>query len=123
MYTAMIARKMGEDASSQPSLLSGGGNLGNNLLSIGRNVYGNNGVGLSSNARAYNEKFLSETKSGFNAVFGMSTVKVSSVEVMQQQIMALRAKLPQNQVAAHLRGSDSVGGLSTPRGNNVNTTA
>lgn len=123
MYSAILARRQGEDAAAQPGLLSGGGNLGNNLLAIGRNIYGDNGVGLSANARAYNEKFLSETKNGFNSVFGMSTIKMASVEIMQQQILALRAKTPQHQIANHLRSSDTVNGVSTARGGTINTTA
>lgn len=104
MNASIIARSKGQQADAGSSLLANQGNLGNNLLSIGRGIYGNNGIGLSANARAYNEKFLSETRNGFNAVFGMSTVNMSSVEIMQQQINALRAKMPQSMVAEHLRG-------------------
>lgn len=122
LNSAILANKQGQSPST-PSILDGGGNLGNNLLSIGRNIYGDNGVGLSANARAYNEKFLNETKSGFNAVFGMSTINLATVENMQQTILALRAKLPQSQIAESLRGADTIAGSVTSRGNNVNTTA
>ncbi len=123
LNSAILANSKGQSPST-PSILDGGNNLGNNILAIGRNIAGNNGVGLSTNARLQTEKFLSETKSGFNAVFGMSTIKMSSIETMQQQIMAIRAKLPQSQIAENLRGSDTVNGVSgSSRGGNVNTTA
>lgn len=129
MLTAIVANKAGLDQASPPNLLSSAAGLSDSLLSIGRNMYGDNGIGLSANARAYNEKFLNETRGGFNAVFGMSTVNLSSVEIMQQTILALRAKLPQSQIAENLRGSDSIGGgisssnASNARGGNVDTTA
>lgn len=103
LNSAIIANRQGTSPST-PSLLSGAGDLGSGLLSAGRSLYGNNGIGMSANARAQTEQFLSQTKSGFNAVFGMSTIKLSSIENLQLTINALRASLPDSDVAESLRG-------------------
>jgi hypothetical protein len=103
LNSATIANRQGT-APSNPSLLSSASGLGDSLLSAGRRIYGNNGIGLSSNARAYNQQFLSQTRTGFNAVFGMSTAAMSSVEIITQKINAIRASLPQSMIAESLRG-------------------
>lgn len=98
---ATLANKNGA-AAQQPTLISDMGTV--DILDIGRSLYGNNGIGLSANARALNKQFLDQTASGFNAVFSLSTASLGTPETMQQTILALRASLPQGQIAESLRG-------------------
>lgn len=98
---ATLANKNGT-AAQQPSLISDMGTV--DILDIGRSLYGNNGIGLSANARALNKQFLDQTASGFNTVFSLSTSGMGTPETMKQTILALRARLPESQIAESLRG-------------------
>ena len=82
---------------SLPTLL--GATSSSDLLDAGRRIYAGNGIGLSSNARALNKQFLNQTASGFNSLFSLSTAAIGSVETMQQQINAIRASIPESQLA------------------------
>ncbi len=74
------------------------------VLEIGRSSFDGNGVGMSARSRAYAKQFMNATKSGFNAIFGMSTIKTSSIEIMTMQINALRSKTPLSQLSEEVRG-------------------
>lgn len=74
------------------------------ILDIGRSSFKNSGIGMSASSRAYTKQFLNATKTGFNAIFGMSTINVSSIENMTLQINALRSKTPQSQLSEDVRG-------------------
>lgn len=95
---ATLANKQGL-AAQQSTLMSAIGTI--DILDIGRQ---NNGIGLSANARALNKQFLDQTASGFNAVFSLSTASLGTPETMRQTILALRASLPDSQIAESLRG-------------------
>lgn len=106
LNTVKVANAQGKTASA-PTMLGGAtGDLGNGILSVGRQAYAGNGVGLSARSRAYANQFISAVKSGFNSIFGMSTIKTSSVENMLLQINALRAKTPDSQLAQSVRGRE-----------------
>ena len=64
------------------------------------------GLGLSSNARALNNSFLSSTADTFNSIFSLTGGTDGTVDGNQQAILALRASLPENQIASSLRGEN-----------------
>ena len=72
-----------------PNLLDG---TGFNLLEAGRRI-NRTGLGLSANARALNQQFLSQTSGLFNNLFS-AEAEANTVENMQKQILAKRASLP-----------------------------
>ncbi len=68
------------------------------LLDAGRGVSaGNNGIGLSSSARAVNNSFLNRT-ADINALLSLAVGADATIEGMQQQILALRSTLPSSAV-------------------------
>lgn len=71
------------------------------MLDVGRSLYGNNGIGLSSSARKQTKEFLQQSASGFNGLFSAGVSETSSVDALKTQINALRASLP----ASAVRGS------------------
>lgn len=99
LAAATVANKTGVPQ-ARVSLMT---NTAVDILDIGRSI-NKSGLGLSANARALNKQFLEQTRGGYNAIFGMSTVGMSSIENMHLQINALRSKTPQSQVAESLRG-------------------
>lgn len=92
-------------APSLPTLLGDGGMGGVDLLEVGRRV-NRSGIGLSANARALNKQFLNQTASGFNSIFSLSTAAIGSIETMQQQINAIRASIPESQLARGILGEN-----------------
>lgn len=75
------------------------------ILDVGRSIYKNNGVGMSASSRAYAKQFLDATKTGFNAIFGMSTINVSSIENITLQINAIRSRTPDSALSPDARGT------------------
>lgn len=107
-------------AAAQPSLLDGGFSAPD-LLEVGRRI-NRNSVGLSSNARAANKRFLESSTTNFNAIFSLNVGTTSSVEALQQGILALRSGLSDNQIARSLRQDD--GGVgSSATGSTIDTEA
>lgn len=100
LNSAKLANTQGRPA-VQNSLMN---NMSVDILDIGRRAQRPNGIGLSSRSRQITREFLNSSIAGVNAIFGMSTVGMSTVENMQMQVNALRAKMPQSQIAEHLRG-------------------
>lgn len=102
LTTATLANEQGFSATST-GLIE---NLGTvSLLDVGRSISGNNGIGLSGNARALNQQFLSSSTSNFNSIFSLNVATTSSVEALQQGILALRSSLSDDQLAPSLRGN------------------
>lgn len=77
------------------------------LLDTGRGAFGNNGIGLSANARALNDQFFGRT-ADVNSLFSLAAGPDATIESAQQQILALRAGLSDSQLAPSLR-ADAVG--------------
>ena len=77
------------------------------ILSVGRSGLMNaGGVGLSASARALNETFLNRT-SDINAMFSLGTGSGATIEGLQQQILALRASLPESALSRDLKNPDN----------------
>lgn len=77
---------------------------GLDLLSVARAIKRDNGVGLSGNSRARITQFLNSTSDGYNSLLSLGVGAGTTIEGLQQQILALRSSLPENQVAPSLRG-------------------
>jgi len=118
LNSAKLANKQGRPA-VQTTLAN---NMSTDILDIGRRAQRDNGIGLSARSRAITKDFLNKSTSGVNAIFGMSTIGMSSIENMQLMINAKRASLPQSQIAESLRTDTSVN-ADPDVGNNVDTTA
>lgn len=115
---ATLANTRGISA-QQPTLLGSSSNP-TSLLDAGRGV-ASSGLGLSSNARALNNQFLSNT-ADINTLFSLGAGTDATVESAQQQILALRAGLSDSQLAPSLRSDD--GGISAgSTGGTVDTEA
>ncbi|MCK5284264.1 MAG: hypothetical protein KAJ86_01610 [Alphaproteobacteria bacterium] len=80
-----------------------GSGTATSLLEAGRRIAGNNGIGMSSRARELTMKFLNRT-SEINAMFSLGVGIDATVDGMQKQILALRARFSDNQLAPSLRG-------------------
>lgn len=101
LNAATLANQRGF-VSAQTDLISNFGSI--DLLDIARGGLKNNGIGISSNARALNKSFLSSSSQLFNSVFSLNVAGTSSVEGLQTQIAALRSSLPESSLARDLRG-------------------
>lgn len=116
LNTAILANKTGASAVT-PNLLAGRGTV--DMLDVARRVTANNGIGLSDSARQLNRQFLNSAQANYNAIFGLSTSGMSTVQAMIQKINAIRASLPESQIREDLRGvvidpdSGNVSGSST----------
>lgn len=75
------------------------------ILDVGRSLYGDNGIGLSSSARSLNKQFLESSSSTFNTIFSLGVSETSSVEALQTQIAALRASLPESSLSRETLGA------------------
>jgi len=93
-----------------PSLLGGGAGA-TSLLDAARSS--SSGIGLSSNARALNAKFLNETSALGNQILSLSVGSSGSIHGLQQEIKALRARLPESMLTQ----------AQEPRGGNIDTEA
>ena len=104
-----------------PSILGDGGLFGGGLsiLSIAKST---SSVGLSSNARAITEQFLSQTSSYGNSMFSTGTASLS-VKDLQTQILALRASMPKDALARDLQPLDNTVPASKTVGTKVNKSA
>ena len=74
------------------------------ILDIGRSLTGDNGIGLSGNARALNKQFLESSSSTFNTIFSLGVAGTSSIEGLQTQISALRSSMSESQLSREVRG-------------------
>lgn len=104
LNAATLANLQGRAAVSPTILGESSGTLG--LLSVGRGIAGNNGIGLSASSRALTNQFLSQSQSGFNTIFSLNNVEFGTPETLSQKILAIRASLPESAIAESLRGQD-----------------
>ncbi len=84
-------------APSTPNLLGTGGST-QNLLDTGRNI-NSSGIGISGSARAVNSQLIAQSQSGFNQIFSLNGVEFGTNETLQQQILSIRASLPESSLA------------------------
>lgn len=107
---------------SIPSLLNTGTTT-TSLLQAGKGALAVQGIGLSPSSRALTEQFLSRG-ADVSKLFSLGAGSDATVDGMKQQILALRARMTDSQLAPSLRGD--TGDTVTPdpdRGNNVDTEA
>lgn len=103
LNAARLANKYGISAQA-PTLLSQNTSAGS-MLEAGRSALAIRGFGASPGARALNQQLLSRT-SDVNQMFSLGLGTDSTVDGARQQIMALRARLADSQIAPDLRGTD-----------------
>lgn len=103
-----------------PSILDGGSGNALSILGAARQFY--KGIGLSKNARQMNDQYLSQSKSGLNAILSLNVSVNASIEAVQQKIKAIRASLPQSQLLESLR-DDNGNAAAGSNGTNVDTEA
>jgi hypothetical protein len=94
LNSATLANTRGLSPASTPNLLGSGGST-TSLLDTGRNI-NSSGIGLSGSARAVNSQLISQSQSGFNQIFSLNGVEFGTTETLQQQILAIRASLPES---------------------------
>lgn len=99
---ATLANRQGL-AAQTPNLL-GESNIPS-ILESGRNINSGNGIGISDSARAFNQQFLNRT-ADINAMFSLGVGASATIEGLQQQILALRAKLPDSSISPSALGNE-----------------
>lgn len=100
---AILANTQGLAAQSPSLLNSGSTDIGASLLSAGKNL-AVSGFGISSSARALNDQLLNN--SDYRTLLSLGAGTDATVEGLQQEILALRAGLSENQLAPSLRGTE-----------------
>ena len=106
-------------AAQSPTLL--GETSTASLLEAGRGL-AVSGIGLSSSARALNQQFL-DRSADVNALFSLGAGGDATIEGAQQQILALRGRLSDSQLAPGLRSEDNGNAAASDLGQTVNQTA
>lgn len=100
LNSATLANLSGSVVST-PNILGSGGTSTTSLLDTGRGI-NSSGLGLSANARATNQQLISQSQSGFNQLFSLNGVEFGTNETLQQQILAIRASVPESSLARGL---------------------
>ncbi len=98
-------------APSAPTVLSQNGSTAS-LLESGRNALRvpGYGFGVSSGARALNAQYLSQSESLGNQILSLGVGASATLEGAQQQILALRSRYSDDQLAPFLRTEESSNG-------------
>ena len=112
LNAATLANRQGIGA-QQASVLGDGGIGGVDILDVARANAPSNGVGLSSRARALNKQFLDSTSSTFNQIFSLGIGATASIEGLQQQILALRARTPESGLSREVADGQGFGSESS----------
>lgn len=84
------------------------------------------GIGLSSSARAINEKLVNQSQQGINTLLSLATGSDATIEGAKQQILAMRAGLSDRQLAPSLQSTATDNGnaaTDTTKGTSVDTSA
>lgn len=103
-----------------PSILDGSNGTALSILDAARTSY--RGIGLSQRARALTSSYLDQSVSGLNTILSLGVAHNATIEAVQQKIKAIRASLPQSQIAEFLREDNGNAAAST-NGTNVDTEA
>ncbi|NCT40862.1 MAG: hypothetical protein GW778_04280 [Alphaproteobacteria bacterium] len=109
LNAATLANSQGRPA--QPTTLLSNSSV--DILDVARANAPSNGVGLSSRARQLNQQFLNSTASTFNQIFSLGLGSSASIEGMQQQILALRARTPTSALSREVAQSVADGKANT----------
>lgn len=121
LNSATLANQQG--LAAQPATVLGDGGIGGvDILDVARANAPDNGVGLSARARLLNQQFIESNSQTFNAIFSLGLGSSATIEGLQQQILALRAGLSDDQLAPSLR-QDSGEVAASENGQEVDTEA
>lgn len=101
LNSATLANTQGL-AAQKPTLL-GSSATAVDILDAAKSALRVRGIGISSSARALNNQLLSNSTS-INELFSYGAGSDATVEGMQQQILALRSSLSDNQLSREVRG-------------------
>ena len=121
LNSATLANRQGLSA-VQPSVLGEAGIGAIDILDIGR-INNSTGIGLSASARALNKQQLSASTANFNALFSLGAGPDATIEGAQQQILALRSRLSDDQLAPDLRATDDGSASASDLGQEIDTEA
>ena len=108
-------------APSTPNVLGENASVAS-VLDGARNTLAVPGIGLSSRSRALTAAFLNRTDD-INKMFSLGLGSGATIEGLQQQILALRAKLPLTELGASVLNVDVDGVGAGSTGGNVDTEA
>ncbi len=100
---ATLANSQGVSAVSSNVLSESAGGL--SLLDVARSSAADNGIGLSSNARALNNQILENNSASFNQLFSLTGGASATIESAQVQILALQSSVPTSRDTPDVRGS------------------
>lgn len=101
LNSATLANQQG--VAAQSSNVLGVAEGATSLLDVGRSSLFNNGIGLSASARALNNQIIQSNADTFNAIFSLGLGATASLEGLQQEILALRARAPESGLSRELR--------------------
>lgn len=107
---------------STPSILGDGGMGGANLLDLAYRP--DNGIGLSARARALSNSTMRNSNELLNKLLSLGTSEMSTMQSMQQKVLALRAGIPESQLSREIRGEsiDNGAAAASTNGAVVNQT-
>ncbi len=122
LNSATLANQQGLAAQQDSFLGTAAGST--SLLDIGRSSLFDNGIGLSSTARLLNTQQIEANSQSFNEIFSLGLGAAASVEGLQQEILALRANIPESGLARSLvLESDDGGVAESETGQTIDTQA
>ncbi len=101
LNASTLANQRG-NAAAAPNVL-GTAEGATSLLDVGRSSLFDNGIGLSASARALNNSFIESNSATFNEIFSLGVGANATVEGLQQEILALRGRFSDDQLAPSLR--------------------
>jgi len=115
---AILANTQGRAAQSS-GLITGLGSV--DMLDLARAGSGNNGIGLSSQARQLNKQFLNSSTSNFNTIFSLGVADTATIDGLLAEINALRGeKEPEERITTGTEGGAS---FEDANGNKLSTRA
>tara|TARA_R110001592_G_scaffold16881_5_gene71454 strand:- start:13352 stop:13711 length:360 start_codon:yes stop_codon:yes gene_type:complete len=100
---ATLSNKQGVAPVSTNVLSQSAGGI--SLLDVARSSAPNNGIGLSSSARALNSQFLENNSSTVNQLFSLTGGSSATIESAQIQIRALQSSVPVSRETPEVRGA------------------
>ena len=101
LNSATLANQQGVSAVSNTVLGTAEG--ATSILDVGRSSLFDNGIGLSASARQLNKDFLNSTADAFNSIFSLSLGASATLEGLQQEILAIRARAPESGLSRELQ--------------------
>ncbi len=124
----VAAAQFGGSSVSAPSILSESAAFGagaSSMLESARSINSGFGLGISSSARALNSQFFAQSKALGNQILSLSAGTDATSYGAQQEILAMRSRLSDSQLAPSLRSTavDDGGVSSSDTGTSVDIEA